>query len=467
MNITEFLNEQYSDAALYILYRATASYIDGLKNAARKVVYISKKQNLKTPVKVSALGSKVVEGAQYLHGDSGIQGTIVTMAKYYCGTGNLPVLEGIGSFGTRFSPYASAPRYIFAKPADYFDLLFKKEDDINLVSQEFEGSEIEPVFYVPTLPLILVNGSEGIGVGFSSTILPRSVENIIKATRALLDGKKIKEDWLQPSWNGFRGTVEKSEDSWIVKGIATLEKKKLLIDELPMDWDLGSYLKHLDKCKEKGIILRYNDFSEDEHFKFEVFLTDAELNKGEALIWKDLGLVSSIPENLTVFDENNTVRDSYKSVREILDDYFKIKIKYLELRKKSETARLTKEHSDLTEMYNFVQEVIQDKINMKLKKAEVEKILKKKSYTIIDRLLAMPISSITEDKAKELEKKLKDKLKELQTMKKATPQDLWKQDIDALEAELKKTGFLNNNNGKEENVSSKKKTRAKSNNKAS
>lgn len=448
MDITEFLNEQYSDAALYILYRAVPSYVDGLKNAARKVVYVSRTQNLKAPIKVSNYGSKIIENAEYLHGDSGIQGTIVTMAKYYCGTGLLPVLEGVGSFGTRFSPYASAPRYIFAKPADYFDLLFRKEDDPNLIEQEFEGKKIEPVFYVPTLPLILLNGSEGIGVGFSASIFPRSIENVIAMTRAAIAGKKLKNEWFVPSWKGFKGTIEPSVDkegksAWTIKGIAKIEKKRAYIDELPMDWDLGSYRKHLEKCKEKGIAVRFNDFSEDDVFKFEVLLTDAELAKPEEQIWKDLGLISSMTETLACFDENNEIRDTYKDVKEIFNDYFKIKIKYLKLRIKSETVRLLKEESDLKEMYDFIQEVIKGTVALKdRKKADVEAELKKKGYTIVEKLVAMPLYSITIDKAKEIEKKWKDKIKERQTMEKETPENLWSKDIDELEKELTKEGFI-------------------------
>ena len=117
MEISEFLNEQYNDSCLYMNYRSTPSYIDGLKNSARKIVYTIKKQNIKSQVKVSALGSKIVDSAGYLHGDTSIQGAIITMAQNFCGSNNLPILEPIGSFGTRHIPEAAAPRYIFVKPA--------------------------------------------------------------------------------------------------------------------------------------------------------------------------------------------------------------------------------------------------------------------------------------------------------------------------------------------------------------
>lgn len=441
MKITEFLNNNYNDAALYLLYRNTASYIDGLKNSARKVVFTTRKCNIKNPLKVSAYGSKVVDEAEYLHGDS-INGVVVTLAKNYCGSNNLPVLEGIGAFGTRFSTDAAAPRYIFAKPNSYFDLLFRKEDEPNLIEQEFEGSKIEPVFYVPTLPLLLINGTKGIGVGFASEIHPRSIENVINITRASINKKKVKPEWFNPSWQRFKGTVEKTEDSWIVKGLATINGKKVNIDELPMTWTLQDYLTHLRKLKDEGVIARYNDYSEDDNFKFEVFLTDEESHKEQDVIWKDLGLIVSMSENLTCMDENNKIRE-YEKIEDLFNDYYNIKIKYLQLRIRSEIERLTQEEKTLNETYKFIQEVIKGTIVLKdKKKSELEVDLKNKGYTVIDKLISMPLYSITLDKAEELKKRWQDKIEELNLMKKATPEKLWLQDINELETELKKLGVL-------------------------
>lgn len=441
MQITKFLNENYSEAALYILYRSTASYIDGLKNSSRKVVYTVRKTNIKNQMKVSTLGSRVVDEAQYLHGDS-INGVVVTLAKNYCGSNNLPILEAIGAFGTRFSPEPAASRYIFTKPSEYFDFLFRKEDEVNLDFQDFEGDTIEPVFYVPTLPLLFLNGSTGIGVGFASDVLPRSVKNVLELTKAAIKGKKLKDEWFVPSWQNFKGTVAKVEDSWKVSGIARLEGKKLFIDELPISWNLKKYLSHLQKLKELGKVARWNDFSEDDTFKFEVWLTDSELEKDQEVIWKDLGLVETLTENLTCIDEKNSIRE-YTSVKDAFKDYYNIKIKYLKLRIASEISRLTKEEQDLQEIYKFIQEVIKGTIVLKnRKKSEVEEELKSKKYTIIERLLGMPMYSITSDKAAEIEKKWKEKTKELEAMKTATPESVWLQDIEELEKVLKNNNIL-------------------------
>lgn len=436
MNVSNFLNEQYSDSALYINYRSTPSYIDGLKNSTRKVVYTVKKQNIKSQMKVSALGSKVVDTSGYLHGDTSIQGAIVTLAQDFCGSNNLPIMEPVGSFGTRHIPEAAAPRYIFTKPSKYFDYLFRKEDDHNLIEQEFEGEKIEPMFYVPALPLILLNGSTGIGVGFASTILARDLNNIISIVNNFLNKKKSEDELFKPSWKGFKGEVNcLGDNKWEVRGNANLNGKKLTITEVPISITLQKYISILKKAKEKGIITKYIDYSENDQFNFEVTLSDKEAAKDKETIMTDLKLIETITENLVCIDENNSIKE-FNSVKDIFKEYCKIRIEFLEKRLKSEIERLESEKNYLNECVSFILEVINNTINPKVKKDLLEKELASKGYKIIDKLISMPIYSLTEDKVEELKKRLENKILELEKMKKETPITLWKNDLKELEEQI-------------------------------
>lgn len=442
MKITNFLNNNYSDSALYINFRATPSYIDGLKNSGRKCLYTLKKKNQKSEVKVSNFAGSIIDESNYLHGNTSMEGTIVTLSQNYCGSNNVPILEGVGAFGTRFCPEAAASRYIFVKSTNYLDYLFKNEDQPNLITQEFEGVEIEPAFYVPTLPMLLVNGSSGIGVGFAPEILSRSTTNIIKAIKNKLAGKKVSEDLFTPSWRGFTGTVSKVENNkWEIRGVAEINDKKVTITELPISYSLLSYTKKLSKLKEKGTISKYTDYSEDDKFKFEIILPEEEAKQPKDVILKDLGLIDVVTESLVCLDENNAIKE-YDSVVDIFKDYYSIKIKYLEKRIKSEIKRLEAEDLALKETVKFIKEVIKGTINLKLKKAEVEKVLKEKGYVNIDKLLAMPLYSMTEDKAKEIEAKWKAKTAELNAMKNETPESIWTKDLADLEKALKNAELL-------------------------
>lgn len=433
--IADFLDNEYSDAATYMTYRSIPCCIDGLKNSHRKIVYTAKKKNLKSLLKVSVLASTAISESQYIHGDVSLQQVCVTLAKKYTGSNNLPILKGNGNFGTRQMNDASAARYIFAQPQDYFDLLFKKEDDPGLITQMFEGDEIEPRFYVPTLPLVLINGSLGIGVGFSSNILCRDTKNMIEAIRQKMRNKTPEDALFIPQWNGFKGSViSEGSNKWSINGVMELNKRKVHITEIPIPYQLRDYLDILDKLEEDGTIEKYVDLSDSktDSFEFEVTLSVPESKKDFNTIFKDLKLSNVVTESLTCIDENNAIRE-FDSPKDIFNYYYKTKIEYLKIRIGNEIKRLEKEAEDLKQVRDFINEVIAGTINLKDKKAVVEKNLKDKGYTIIDQLLSMPLYSITSEKAEEIRKKYEDKAKELEAMKKETPVSLWKKDLVAFE----------------------------------
>ena len=447
MKITEFLNTTYRDAAIYMNYRNTSSLVDGLKNGGRKAVYTALGKNLTKEVKVSNFAGAIIDNSNYLHGNVSMEGTLVNLSQDFTGSNNLPILKGIGAFGTRFVPEAAASRYIFIKNQDYLTKLFKKEDEVNLISQEFEGDKIEPMFYVPTVPLILINGDVGIGVGFSSKILPRSLDNIIKAIEDKLSEKEISEDLFIPYWNGFNGSIKYLGNcKWEIRGKATINGNKVLIEEIPITWNLQNYTQHLkslrdapsdEKKKKKWIkkVEKFIDYSENDIFKFEVKLSPEEAAKSQEVILKDLGLIDTITENLVCIDEKNSTAE-FKTAKEIFDKYFDIKIKFLNDRKKSELVRLKKEYEKAEELYNFITEVINGTINIKAKKADIEKEMSSKGYKNIDKLISIPLYSISEDKALEAKSKMENKKIELEAMKKETAKSLWLKDLKELKEAL-------------------------------
>ena len=439
-SITDFLEEDFQPAALYLNYRTTPSCIDGLKNSHRKIVYAVRKLNKKDYTKVSQLAPLISAETDYLHGETSLMGAVVTLAQDYTGSNNLPLLIPNGNFGTRHMNSASAPRYIFTMPQPYFDLVFRKEDDKNLVKQIFEGGEIEPRFYVPIVPLLLVNGCVGIGVGFSSKVLARPLENMIEAIKLKLDKKKIPSELFVPNWNGFTGKVESlGNNKWSISGVAKKTGKHVEITELPISYDLMTYRNELKKLKEKGLVSKFTDLSEDDKFLFDVVLSPDEFMKSDEQIFSDLKLTDTFTESLVCLDENNALKE-FDSAQDVFDKYFDVMIEYLQKRIASEIARLEKEAKDLKEIHEFVQDVIEGRINLKLKRADVEEKMKSRGYTIIDRLLAMPLYSITEEKAIESKEKYEAKEKELEDMRKQTPSKLWKSNLNELQKAIAKVG---------------------------
>ena len=173
ITIERLFQEQYKPYANYDNERSIVNLVDGLKITQRKVIYTCLIKAITDEMKVAQLSSMVAHTTHYHHGEQGISGVICNLAQDFTGSNNLNWLEPIGQFGSRLSPVPAAARYIFTKMSKNFRLYFRKEDDIILEHLYEDDFKIEPNFFVPILPGVLLNSSQGIGTGFASTILAR------------------------------------------------------------------------------------------------------------------------------------------------------------------------------------------------------------------------------------------------------------------------------------------------------
>lgn len=436
-NVEDFLNTRLSNYSSYDNLRKIASYIDGLKNASRKVLYTIHEKNIKETEKVSRLASKCSEYSDYLHGD-GLWKVIVTLGQDFAGTNNIPLIQKFGAFGCRSNTEPGAPRYIHASGSKAFFELFDYRDDPVLIHQTFEGTKIEPRFYVPTVPMILANGSEGVSSGFAQKILARNPKSIVKYILNTLQGKPVRKDWLTPYYNGFNGVIEQDpEDSrkWIIKGVVERSKNTYLIKEIPFTYDLSGYLKVLDSLEESKIIQSYRDLSDgDNLMQFEVKVPKDFDHEN---VLKVLKLEKPVTENYTCIDENNKIR-IFDNAEEILKTFIKTKLDFLQKRKDHLLFSLTFQISVLKSKVEFVTRVINKKLKINnIPKEDIIKELSKIKDIIqvqdsYDYLLKMPIYSLTKEKVQELLDQLKEKETELNELAKKSPGNLWSDDISKL-----------------------------------
>ena len=435
MKISEFFNNDYVDQASYDNLRKIASLVDGQKNASRKVLYTILEKNVKEKIKVSQLGSKVAEFAEYLHGN--LDGVIVNLGQDFPGTNNIPLIQKKGNFGTRFSQEASASRYIYAYGTDEFFELFKKEDTPILKHQFFEGQQIEPMFYVPSLPILLVNGSEGVSSGFAQKILPRNPKDIKKYITNKINGVNSNTK-LIPYYNGFKGTVEQGDNSaqWIIKGVMKITGiNKVEITEVPVGYDLKSYIDVLDDLEEKKVIQGYRDKSEDDNFQFEVTVPSKFLKEwSEEELMNKLKLIKRVSENYTVIDENNKIV-VHESVQDIIDHYIKVKLTSLAARKEHLKSKFEDEIRYDYSKYLFIKMIVENTLVVaKRKKDDIIKDLDKVSDILTkddsyDYLLNMNILSLTEERMTKLELDIKTKKAELDALIKKSVQQLWNEEL--------------------------------------
>ena len=437
MQLSNFFNSDFVDYASYDNLRKIGSCIDGLKNASRKVIFTVLEKNIKEPIKVSQLANKVAEYAEYLHGS--LDGVVVNLGQDFAGTNNVPLLQKKGNFGTRFAQEASAPRYIFTYGSKNLFTLFKKEDLKILKEQMFEGERIEPVFYVPTLPLILVNGSEGVSSGFAQKILPRNPKSIIKYLTNKIQGKRNNKDLLKPFFNDFKGTVEQGETSfqWLIKGkIERTNKNQITISEIPVGYDLKTYIKVLKTLEDNKVILDWDDLS-DKEFKFIVKMNPKDLDKlSEDEILDKLKLVKKVTENLTCLNANNQIQE-FQSAEEILDYYFKVKMEYLGKRKDYLVQELKTDLDILNAKITFIKAILDKSLVIEKQPKDkivknLEKIITVKVQDSYDYLLNMPLYSLTLEKIKALTETLKNSKLKLKETQEKTLENFWLEDLEEI-----------------------------------
>lgn len=432
VKVTDFFKNDYVNVGSYDNLRKIASVVDGQKNAGRKILYTILEKNIKEEIKVSQLGSKIAEFTEYLHGS--LDNVVVNLAQNFVGTNNIPMLVREGNFGTRFTQEASASRYIYTHGSPEFFKLFSKQDSPILQDQYFEGAKIEPRFFVPELPILLINGSEGVSFGFAQKILPRSPKVLVKLINDRLAGKKWKEKNITPYYEGFKGTIVQGDthNQWLIKGaIQRTSITRVTITELPIGYDLRSYLDVLDALEEKKAIQSYTDQSEDDNFKFEVVFQSKMLkDMTDDEVLSHLKLIKKVSENYTVVDEFNKIR-VFNDVVEILNHYIDVKLTYLDKRKTYQLGRIQNEIDIDESKYNFINAIVKGNLTINnRKKADVEADLVKMKNIITvdggyDYLLNMNIMSLTVERMKKLADGLKDKKAELSALQKTTVNDIW------------------------------------------
>ena len=443
--IEDFFDNEYLGYSRHVVEnRAIPSVIDGFKPSQRKIAFVANrvfKTGGEKPLKVFQLAGRIASEAFYHHGGGSLEAAITTMTQEF--KNSMPIFQGIGQFGSLRSPEAGAARYIGVKFNDNFRLLYK---DFDLVDpQHEEGEEIEPKFFLPIIPTVLLNGGSGIAVGFATNILNRHPLDLIDACMDKLDGKKIRD--LRPWIKGFHGTFERSPDSprsWSIKGSYTVKNTSTVeVTEIPPSFTYEKYESYLDGLVEKGVLSSYDDHSSDRvHYVLKFPRTNlAELQKKNKLD-DVLKMREGEGENLTTLDENGKLK-VFERAEEIVDYFVEFRLGYYGKRKARLLADLTRQIDILDAKSRFIDAVIKGRIVVaNEKKPDIIKAIEKEGISkqddSYDFLLGMPIWSLTHEKYTELQKKLDETVKERDKVTKTSPEDFYRQDLKELRKQVQK-----------------------------
>lgn len=440
IKVSKFLNNQYKDYSFYVIEsRAIPSIIDGFKPTQRKIIFVADKSIRTVSNKVATLAGKVISDAQYHHGNVSCEDAIVNMAQDF--KNNLPLFEKIGQFGSLKSPIASASRYISVKLANSFDLVYK--DDELLEYKVEEGQTIEPKYYLPIIPMVLVNGGSGIAVGFSTNILNRDVKHLIKDCISYLKGGKISD--LNPSIGGFSGSFQRDKDNhkkWYISGKFTVDNTSTVrISELPPSMTYEKFEEHLDNLIDKREITNWENHGKGNIDYIIKFTREKLSSMTETDIDKLLKLTDQVTEIFTVLDESGKLK-IFQSAEEILKYFVDFRLTYYQKRK---DYLLQKIKDDIFKMENkalFIKGVIEGKIEVKNRKKDdivkdIESLKIQKINDSYDYLLTMPIYSLSKEKWDEFQKGIKDKKIEEKEIKASVPKETYLAELEELMKKVK------------------------------
>jgi DNA topoisomerase-2 len=443
INIHDFIHQELIHFSNYDNLRSIPLLADGLKPSQRKVLYACFKKNLKTEMKVAQLASYVAEVTAYHHGEQSLVGTIINMAQNFIGSNNLNLLIPAGQMGTRLlggKDHASG-RYIFTYLNKLVDLIFKKEDLELLDYQEDDGEKIEPKFYLPIIPMILVNGSEGIGTGFSTLIPNFDFKDVVNWFINKLNSKDTTE--LTPKFNNFKGSIIKYDDTtYISSGICIIEKDKLIITELPIKLWTSIYKEILEEMQEEGNIKSYINYSSDIEIHFEIKFNDIDYinnlyntidEKGLNNLYKLLKLYKTIKlSNLTLYDQNLKLK-TYNDINEICEEFYKMRLPYYEKRKELIIKNINDEIIFLTNQINFINLVKNNTKIFNMEINNIEKILiqnKIKKYNeSFDYLINMSFKQLSKNNLDKCNKKIKELKENKKKIENKNNKQLWLDDL--------------------------------------
>jgi len=350
--VTEFIHRDLANFSAEDIKRSIPHVADGLKPSQRKVIYACLKKNLTADMKVAQLCGYVAEQTAYHHGEASLQGTIVNLAQNFVGANNLNLLEPSGQFGTRLAggKDAASARYIFTRLTPQTRKIFDAADNAVLKYVLDDGQQVEPEFYAPIVPMILVNGAEGIGTGFSCYVPPYDIE-IIKHNIMCALGQVAMVPMV-PHFKGFKGKVTKTKDhTWVLEGLVVKEGTQLHVTELPPGKWIQDFKEHLDDLVEKGTIQKFENHSTETTPDFRIWGFG-----GDDPI-KELGLTKTIhTSNMYLIGPNGAVK-KYNSPEEILVDYLEVRLGMYKKRKAWLLGEFDNEIQWLSEKARFIRDV--------------------------------------------------------------------------------------------------------------
>ncbi|PHH68655.1 hypothetical protein CDD80_7366 [Ophiocordyceps camponoti-rufipedis] len=483
----DFINKELILFSMADNMRSIPSVIDGLKPGQRKVIFACFKRNLVKDKKVVELSGYVSEQTAYHHGEASLQQTIIGLAQNFVGSNNINCLEPSGNFGSRLAggSDAASPRYIFTRLSPFAKKIFHPHDEACLKYQYDDDRRIEPEVYAPVIPMVLVNGADGIGTGWSTSIPnyhPMDIVKNLKRRMGRLDGDMDVEEkpfeTMTPWFRGWKGTPEVAgPDRYKFNGVAqrsAQNSNEVVITELPIRMWTDDFKAKLEKVI-SGVdgpswIKDYKEFNDHKTVHFEIQVDEKHMDKvlDEGLLERFKLSKQVATSNMVAFDTNGQIR-KYEKVEEILEEYYHYRLDMYSERKKYWLGVYHADYRKLKNQARFIQEIIDGVFVVSKKKKDLLiRELRERKYEAFPRgqdkkktaaeddanasdeeqeemtdkgsrdydyLLSMPIWAMTLERLEKLKAAIANKKAEHDELEAKSLKDLWCADLDAFTTE--------------------------------
>ena len=443
MTISAFVNTDLVNFSRYDTERSLPSMLDGLKTSQRKILFAVFQRNyIGAPreVKVAQLSGAVAELTLYLHGEQSLNDAIVGMAQDFVGSNNLPLLFPDGAFGTRIGTDkgvgkdAASPRYIYTYAQEVTRQMFRADDDPLLPRKKEEGFDVEPEAFWPILPMLLINGSIGIGTGFSTNVPMHSPKDVKANVLRFLNGEDLED--MTPHYEGFKGeVVEISSGKWVARGVATRDATRagrVRITELPPGTSFAKYEELLGD--EKSPVTLVHNKSSDVAADFLVDYKSGAAPEDHVKLLKELNLVESISSsNMYAFGADGALK-KYASAEALMREWCVWRVDKYEVRRTHLVATLEQRALVARNKARFCKAVATQKLVLgSMEESALCELLHSKDFKEIDGgydyLLNMGARSFTSDRAAALQATAEAAEAEAQRMRETTAKALWRDDL--------------------------------------
>ena len=467
VSFEEFIDREMIHFSKYDCDRSIPNVMDGLKISLRKILFAAFKKRLHTEIKVAQFTGYVSEHSGYHHGEQSLNGAIVAMAQTFVGSNNINLFQGNGQFGTRLQggSDSASERYIFTLLNPITRSIFPESDDVILKYLKDDGTPVEPIFYAPIIPMLLVNGSKGIGTGFSTDIMSYNPIHIIARLRAKLNNTDTTTP-IEPYYEGFKGTIQcvKGTDEsvkYLFRGIYNvIQSDTIHVTELPIGlWtdDFKQYIESL--CDPNGkklfggkpFVREYTDMSTDTSVDFTIrfqkgvvakLCDETHENNVDGIERLMKLVVSKQTTNMHAFDGNERLK-RYNSVDEIIDDYYIVRLDMYSTRRDTLINRIDRELRVITNKVRYIEETLDNMIDLRRRtRDEIREMLCDSGYEQFDGdddykyLVKMTMDSVTKEAVERMTREKMSKNVEYDDTINTSPKQMWLRELDVLDTKM-------------------------------